>query len=1076
MITISDNENIENPKKVRVPGPLHDVSDLHTVVFTDEVKDSQTNKSQEELNEYFVDVAPERDGTKGMKYIILRPGTSLQSQIDGAAIYEIRDNFNLNTANLVISEGSVLYFKGGSLSNGAVTLNNTAIYPSYNKLDNVTVSGYPAIGTEKVDQSVKYYWNGTTWVSAENLIAQNSSSLTNYVDSEIAKIAPVEHVFTASYVAGSDYRKLFSLTTNNYAIIAVSVTIMGKSWSDILYYSSSLNRDKYYFYTNSHQYFFESRASFANPVAVCMPNKKSPMAPAATVRMQVIKSSGTVTWYDNEPVYAVERIYDVLNSKIVADELDFSLSTYCETNVSEELVTVSGEAVVIQNNELYTVNASASSGNFTIPTRNYKNVNMYCFGAGVATLGEETLAYSDGDVIHIEGTHMSIVDNPKEYYTKPEVDTFIGEINNTKESKSNKVTNINQSSTNNEYPSAKAVYDLSVEKQDKDNLDNTSFQTGSSWASGSHYPSTLMSAKAFASSLSNTADLYVKGESIANNSYFNIGQLIPVDSLNPQSCPTVCMLSNLAGEFAILGTGFHNDIVYLSGNMTLYKGTVMQGDNPDFAVVVKKSSHNQLYDRIFVRCLQSDFASSNPAGNYFRYHTGLPLSSTHTDYGRTIFDVSADTIAKVNAVEVTDSARFVIEELNPIASGSSAGSSLASGYMRYKGTRMSVPETAESGDVYVINNDFTLASKNYKEGTAVVYNGSLWKPLSPYSMESQDNKVNEITELNINSTNYPSTSAVAGYAERKKLFEYQEFYYGSSSYKLGFIGMFKEVTTNVVNYVQKTDRSEYWKNPLMEEPSYGYYKAITSDLCYIPIAYFTSTAGTETLKCWYDNDTEHAFYIDIIEDTDYQCYVIKHDYCPDVIVNSSKHVFEVYLKIVGKSGKTLHMQFVELINNNVSPGMSYYEDGNKFGVRLANDSINMEMINQDPSNYPLELSATTVAPEGTSLNSGYGYSLVDYKMLVEFKSSVDGCDDSSTISIYNKSTYEETVLKKGDSLFEQALAMVAIDQPSFIADGVEYGIFDNQIFYKFDYVDMWIHASNMKDRVTNSDIDNMWNS
>lgn len=828
MTTTTNNINPGRTGNVNIPGPLHDTSDHNIVAFSGDIYDEESGANQKALNAYFKDVSPERDGTKGKKYVILRSGSTLQSQMQAGGIYEIRDDFDLDGGTLNVPSNSVLYFKGGSITNGTISLNNAIIYPYYNNLGSLTVTGNPAIGTEKIDvNNVKCYWNGEVWISAESLVSSSTTSITEYVDGEIAKLAPVEHTFSASFVSGKKYQKLFSLPTNCYAIVAVSVTIMGKSWSDILYYSNTLNKDQYYFYSNAHRFFYESRTGVANPIAVCMQNKQVPMAPATVVKMQVIKSSGTLTWYDEEPQYETERQYDVLNSRIVAEELDFSQSTYCETNSSGDLVSVAGEAVTIQDNGLYTVNASASSGNFTLPTRNYNNVNIYCFGDGVATLGEETLQYSDGDIINVEGTHMSIESNPKEYYTKDEIDV---------------------------------------------------------------------------------------------------------------------MLSNL-------------------------------------------------------------------------------------------------------------------ERMN------------------FKGTRLSLPEQGESGDVYIITNSFQIGYALYQGGTAVVYDGSSWNALSPSGLESISNKVIEINSINKDNVHYPTTGALVDYAEKKKLFSYKSHSYQNG--QVGFVAVFKELDSNVANFVKNPSKAGYATNPLLSNTNYGYFKLISSDLCYVPIAVFKATAGTQIIKCWFDNDVDNAFFVEVIEDTNHYCYVVKDEYCPDVIITGSDP-FEVYLKLVGKAGQMLHTQFIEIVSNNSNNSNPSY--WNKFAARVINTNPEVQadvVISFEFSNtmaYPLELISTNVKPAETSLDHGYGYNLIRFDMLHEFCSSVEACDDTSSFSVNEVNGPYTGTEVKGDELFAPALAAYALGEDTFTYINKEYRITNPSIYYKYDFVDMWIHASLSSLAVSNNDIDEMWDN
>lgn len=78
----------------------------------------------------------------GMGYLVLKKDKTFAEQVtDTNTIYEIRYDFNLNTASATIPAGCVLKFNGGSLSNGTLVGNGTGIEYNGCIFDNITISG-----------------------------------------------------------------------------------------------------------------------------------------------------------------------------------------------------------------------------------------------------------------------------------------------------------------------------------------------------------------------------------------------------------------------------------------------------------------------------------------------------------------------------------------------------------------------------------------------------------------------------------------------------------------------------------------------------------------------------------------------------------------------------------------------------------------------------------------------------------------------------------------------------------------------------------------------------------------------
>ena len=119
-----------------------------------------------------------RNSLNGKGMIILRRGKTFGEQLTQMnTIYVVQYDYNLSSANVTIPSGSTLLFMGGTISNGTITLDDTNIYPLFNSLsvgNNLTISGTPAIGTYKYENTNAYFFNGTTWKASSDEDAINA--------------------------------------------------------------------------------------------------------------------------------------------------------------------------------------------------------------------------------------------------------------------------------------------------------------------------------------------------------------------------------------------------------------------------------------------------------------------------------------------------------------------------------------------------------------------------------------------------------------------------------------------------------------------------------------------------------------------------------------------------------------------------------------------------------------------------------------------------------------------------------------------------------------------------------------
>ena len=314
---------------------------------------------------------------------------------------------------------------------------------------------------------------------------------------------------------------------NGSCVLKYSASVSGRSWSDELYYTSTSYPTADTFFALTRQDFTESRY-LGVPRGVCIPTKTVSAAPSVTYTFEVVYLSGSITWYDGDRLVSVSS-EDLKCSKIASKE-DLSAAINLTTSAAGYIYTDQNEQVSsLANNTLYTMNASAHGGAFTIPARNdYSGTAIFCYGDGVATLNGTDYSYTSGQTLVLAGGVVTVEDTANDYYTKAESDAQLSEIRDSiatvykfkgscafaslpssnrktgdtynvtdaftlggvsypagtnvswdgsawdalagdmssKEDKANKVTSISSSSTDAQYPTAKLLYTLLQAKAD----------------------------------------------------------------------------------------------------------------------------------------------------------------------------------------------------------------------------------------------------------------------------------------------------------------------------------------------------------------------------------------------------------------------------------------------------------------------------------------------------------------------------------------------------------------------------------------------------------------------------------
>lgn len=314
---------------------------------------------------------------------------------------------------------------------------------------------------------------------------------------------------------------------NGQCVIRYSATVNGRSWSDELYYASTQYPNEGTFYTLTRRDFIESRFD-GTPRGVCIAPKAVAAAPAIEYTFEVVYLRGSITWHNGD-LFRTPSTNDILCAKLSTTE-DVSAAINLSTSVQGYIYTDQSELVEeLADNTLYTMNASASGGAFTIPARSdYSGTSIFCYGDGVATLNGTNYAYTSGQTLLLVGGVVHVEDTVADYYTREETDEQLDEIreslstvykykgsctfanlpttnrkvgdtynvtnaftidgvtypagtnvswtgtewdalagdSSNKEDKGNKVTSLSASSTDTQYPSAKCVHDELTGKAD----------------------------------------------------------------------------------------------------------------------------------------------------------------------------------------------------------------------------------------------------------------------------------------------------------------------------------------------------------------------------------------------------------------------------------------------------------------------------------------------------------------------------------------------------------------------------------------------------------------------------------
>lgn len=167
---------------------------------------------------------------------------------------------------------------------------------------------------------------------------------------------------TQGYGNGKDLQKVFSIPEGHSVIMAVRVSVMGKTYTDILRYSAGGQSLVQNFYCDNIIRFVENKymASFSGPV--CISAKQYEGAPGEKYTFKVLYCScgvDNITWYSNEYTnrYELARDNERLTLKVDAIDEDKPTTQKLSTNALGEPV-----GIDMLNYVDFIIDTSASDG------------------------------------------------------------------------------------------------------------------------------------------------------------------------------------------------------------------------------------------------------------------------------------------------------------------------------------------------------------------------------------------------------------------------------------------------------------------------------------------------------------------------------------------------------------------------------------------------------------------------------------------------------------------------------------------------------------------------------------------
>lgn len=249
---------------------------------------------------------------------------------------------------------------------------------------------------------------------------------------------------TSGYSEGYELQQVFSIPQGHSVIMAVSVSTMATTYTDLLRYSCSGDTSVQNFYCDNIIYFTENKALPTIGYPVCIKAKNSPYAPASKYTFKVLYAScgvDNITWYNN--VFVNRKAYARENERLTLknDPIDEDAET---TQVLATDAQGALDGLDLQNYTDFIIDTSASSGSCTFSPASFKPDNIYrimfsedgevnftdipnCQDATAHVKGDSIVS-----IVFQEGTngeyYLAIDQQPIEvYYTKKETDHLLAE-------------------------------------------------------------------------------------------------------------------------------------------------------------------------------------------------------------------------------------------------------------------------------------------------------------------------------------------------------------------------------------------------------------------------------------------------------------------------------------------------------------------------------------------------------------------------------------------------------------------------------------------------------------------------
>ena len=195
------------------------------------------------------------------------------------------------------------------------------------------------------------------------------------------------------YKEGKNLQKVFSLPEGHSVIMAVRVSCMGKTYTDILRYSASGKTMQQNFYCDNIVYFTENKPSEGFSGPVCVQSKLYEQSPTTKYTFKVLYAScgvDNITWYNNEFVNATAyaRENERLTLKVEDISEDSSTTQILSTNAEGKL-----PGLDMVNHQDFIINTEASDGLVVFSNVDFRNDCIY----RLKTDRDGVLKFADSD-------------------------------------------------------------------------------------------------------------------------------------------------------------------------------------------------------------------------------------------------------------------------------------------------------------------------------------------------------------------------------------------------------------------------------------------------------------------------------------------------------------------------------------------------------------------------------------------------------------------------------------------------------------------------------------------------------